>query len=142
MLPLSLPLSLPGIVIGFFIILGFGRTGIVTDLIKGVTGWRNPQLAYTFYGLLLGYIYFQIPRVILVLRGAIAQIDEDTLHVARTLGLPPTAVFMRVIVPTLLPAIVRRQYLKPSYGLRRVRYGCYAKPRRSGHSARDSSALH
>ena len=25
---------------------------------------------------------------------------------ARTLGLPPTAVFMRVIVPTLLPAIV------------------------------------
>ena len=69
---LSLPLSLPGIVIGFFIILGFGRTGIVTDLIKGVTGWRNPQLAYTFYGLLLGYIYFQIPRVILVLRGAIA----------------------------------------------------------------------
>lgn len=103
---LSLPLSLPGIVIGFFIILGFGRTGVVTDLIKGVTGWRNPQLAYTFWGLLFGYIYFQIPRVILVLRGAISHVDKDALSVARTLGLAPAAVFVRVIVPTLRPSIL------------------------------------
>ena len=103
---LSLPLSLPGIVIGFFIILGFGRTGVVTDLVKVVTGWRNPQLAYTFWGLLLGYVYFQIPRVTLVLRGAISQVDEDALSVARTLGLAPAEVFVRVVVPTLLPAII------------------------------------
>lgn len=103
---LTLPLSLPGIVIGFFIILGFGRTGVVTRVIEGATGWRNPQIAFTFWGLLLGYVYFQIPRVVLVLRGAIANLHPDVLSVARTLGLTPSAVFLRVVLPSLAPAIL------------------------------------
>lgn len=103
---LTLPLSLPGIVIGFFIIIGFGRTGVVTEWLERITDWRNPQIAFTFWGLLLGYIYFQIPRVMLVLRGAIATIHSDVLQVACTLGASPSRVFLRVVVPTLLPAIL------------------------------------
>jgi putative spermidine/putrescine transport system permease protein len=108
---LTLPLSLPGIVIGFFIILGFGRTGVVTELLEGLTSWRNPQLAYTFWGLLMGYVYFQIPRVTLVLRGAVATLNPDTLRVAQSLGLTPPKVFLRVVVPGLLPAILNASTL-------------------------------
>lgn len=103
---LTLPLSLPGIVIGFFIIIGFGRTGVVTEWLETITNRRNPQIAFTFWGLLLGYSYFQIPRVMLVLRGAIATIHHDVLQVARTLGASPARVFMRIVIPTLLPAIL------------------------------------
>lgn len=103
---LTLPLSLPGIVIGFFIIIGFGRTGVVTEWLETITDRRNLQIAFTFWGLLLGYSYFQIPRVMLVLRGAIATIHHDVLQVARTLGASPARVFMRIVIPTLLPAIL------------------------------------
>lgn len=108
---LTLPLSLPGIVIGFFIILGFGRTGVITRLLEGITNWRNPQLAFTFWGLLMGYVYFQIPRVILVLRGAITRLQPDTLSVAQTLGLTPPSVFLRVALPSLWPAILNASTL-------------------------------
>lgn len=103
---LTIPLSLPGIVIGFFVIILLRRTGVVTDVIRDLTGARNPQLAYTFWGLLLGYVYFQIPRVVLVLRGAVNTLSPDVIDAARTLGLTPIGVYFKVILPTLLPALV------------------------------------
>ena len=103
---LTVPLSLPGIVIGFFVILGFGRTGVVTDALEAMTPLRNPQIAYTFWGLLLGYVYFQIPRVVLVVRGAVSQISDDVVNAARTLGASPWRVYLEVILPALRPALV------------------------------------
>jgi putative spermidine/putrescine transport system permease protein len=103
---LTIPLSLPGIVIGFFVILIFGRTGVVPQLFESLTGERQLSFAYTFWGLLLGYFYFQIPRIVLVLRGAAAGISDDTLDVARTLGAPWWRLYTDVILPTLQPAIL------------------------------------
>ena len=103
---LAVPLSLPGIVIGFFVILGFGRTGVVTDFVEEITPLRNPQLAYTFWGLLLGYVYFQVPRVLLVLRGAVSGLSQDALESARSLGAGPWRVLWEVVLPSLRPALV------------------------------------
>lgn len=103
---LTIPLSLPGIVIGFFVILLFGRTGVITGLAGTLIAQRPPPLAYSFWGLLLGYIYFQIPRVVLVLRGAVATIEPDTLDAARTLGARPWRVYTAVILPVLRPALL------------------------------------
>jgi len=103
---LTIPLSLPGVVIGFFVILFFGRTGVATGLAQELLGRRVPPLAYTFWGLLLGYLYFQIPRVVLVLRGAAAAIDRDTFDAARTLGARPWQVYAAIVVPILRPALL------------------------------------
>jgi putative spermidine/putrescine transport system permease protein len=103
---LAAPLSLPGIVIGFFVILGFGRTGVFTDFLRTITDLRNPQFAYTFWGMLLGYVYFAIPRVLLVIRGAVSSIGSDAVHAARTLGAGPWRVFFEVVLPTLRPALI------------------------------------
>lgn len=103
---LTIPLSLPGIVIGFFIILNFGMTGVVPQLFEAATGDRQFQIAYSIWGLLLGYIYFQIPRVVLVLRGAAANLSEDVLDVARTLGTPTWRLYSDIILPILRPALI------------------------------------
>jgi putative spermidine/putrescine transport system permease protein len=103
---LAAPLSLPGIVIGFFVILGFGRTGVFTDFLRMITDARNPQFAYTFWGMLLGYVYFAIPRVLLVIRGAVSTIGTDAVQAARTLGAGPWRVFFEVVVPALRPALI------------------------------------
>ncbi len=102
---LAIPLSLPGIVIGFFVILNFGFTGVVPQLLRDLTGQRQLAFAYTFWGLLLGYLYFQIPRVVLVIRGAVAGISQDAIDAARTLGAPTWRVYTDVILPSLRPAM-------------------------------------
>jgi putative spermidine/putrescine transport system permease protein len=103
---LTVPLSLPGIVIGFFVILFFGTTGVVPQLFLLLTGERQLSLAYTFGGMLLGYLYFQIPRVVLVLRGAVSALSQDVIDVSRTLGATPLQVYLNVLLPTLLPALL------------------------------------
>lgn len=103
---LTIPLSLPGIVIGFFVILLFGLTGIVPQIFLIITGERQLNFAYTFWGMLLGYLYFQIPRVVLVLRGAVAALSQDVIDVSRTLGATPWRVYFDVLLPTLAPALL------------------------------------
>ncbi|MFP4438509.1 MAG: ABC transporter permease [Chloroflexaceae bacterium] len=103
---LTIPLSLPGIVIGFFVILSFGLTGVIPEFIELLTGERELRIAYTFWGLLLGYLYFQIPRVVLVLRGAVATISPDVIDVARTLGTPTWRIYTAIILPSLRPALL------------------------------------
>lgn len=102
---LTIPLSLPGIVIGFFIILSVGNTGVVPKLAEVLTGERALQVAYTWIGLLLGYLYFQIPRVVLVVRGAAGSVRTETLEAARSLGAGTFTVYRRVILPTIRPAL-------------------------------------
>jgi len=113
---LTIPLSLPGIVIGFFVILNFGLTGVVPQLIEKVTGKRELVLAYTFWGMLLGYLYFQIPRVVLVMRGAISTISQDSIDAARTLGASTLRVYLEVILPALRPAIISASSLSLATG--------------------------
>lgn len=103
---LTIPLSLPGIVIGFFVILSFGFTGVIPQFLELLTGERELRIAYTFWGLLLGYLYFQIPRVVLVLRGAVATISPDVIDVARTLGTPTWRIYTDIILPILRPALL------------------------------------
>ncbi|HKK64302.1 MAG TPA: ABC transporter permease subunit [Clostridia bacterium] len=113
---LSIPLSLPGIVIGFFVIITFGFTGVVPKLLELITGERRLNFAYTYYGLLLGYLYFQIPRVILTVRGAVAGISKDVIDSAKTLGASTFQVYLYVILPTLRPAIVSAASLSLATG--------------------------
>jgi putative spermidine/putrescine transport system permease protein len=103
---LTIPLSLPGIVIGFFVILTFGLTGLFPQVIESFTGERQLKIAYTFWGLLLGYLYFQIPRVVLVVRGAVAGISQDVIGAARTLGTPTWRIYTDVVLPILRPALI------------------------------------
>lgn len=108
---LTIPLSLPGIVIGFFVILLFGTQGLVPVTTEGILGTGYGRVAYTLVGLLLGYLYFNIPRVILTIRGAVAELSTEVLDAARTLGASPWHVYRRVVIPTLRPAIANASAL-------------------------------
>ncbi len=102
---LSIPLSLPGIVIGFFVILIFGTQGLMPVTFNAILGSPIGRIAYTFSGLMLGYLYFNIPRVILTVRGAVGGLSTEVIEAARTLGASPLYVYRRVILPELRPAI-------------------------------------
>lgn len=98
---LTLPIALPGIIVGFFTIVLIGRTGLLAKAAPPLSG-----AAYGMFGLISAYVYFSIPRVIGPLRGAVQALDLEPENVARTLGAGRSRAFFSATVPQLLPAIV------------------------------------
>lgn len=103
---LAFPLSLPGVVIGFFTIVLFGRAGMATQAEQALTGTNFLQISYQLPGLMFAYMYFQLPRVLATIQGA-AEIAEATYEeVAVTLGASGWQTFKDVLLPPLYPAIL------------------------------------
>jgi putative spermidine/putrescine transport system permease protein len=102
---LTFPLAFPGVVVGFMIILLAGRQGLLGDITLAVFG-EKVVFAYSLQGLLLGYLYFSIPRVILTVMAAVEKLDPSLEEAARALGANPWAVHRDVILPALTPAFI------------------------------------
>ncbi len=99
---LTLPLSFPGVIIGFFIILVGGRQGVVADL-SAALGMERITFAYGFWGLFLGYLYFSLPRAIASYTAAAEAMDAHLEEAARSLGARGWAVARDVWWPQLMP---------------------------------------
>ncbi len=102
---LTLPLSFPGTVVGFMVIMLAGRQGVIGDLTDALTGDRL-VFAYGLAGLFVGYLYFSIPRVILAVMAGAEKLDPALEEAARSLGAPGWRVVRDVIIPGLMPALV------------------------------------
>ncbi|HCV75466.1 ABC transporter permease [Pseudomonas oryzihabitans] len=102
---LTFPLAFPGVVVGFLIILLGGRQGLFAGLGRSLVG--EPWVfAYSLFGLLLGYLYFSIPRVILTVMAACETLDTSLEEAARSLGAGLFAVVRDVLIPGLTPALL------------------------------------
>ena len=60
---MTLPLSFPGVIVGFFIILLGGRQGLLAQITQDL-GLGRVTFAYGLLGLFLAYLYFSLPRAI------------------------------------------------------------------------------
>jgi len=99
---LTLPLSFPGVIIGFFIILLGGRQGTLANLSVALGGERL-TFAYGLLGLFLGYLYFSLPRAIAAYTAAAQSMDPHLEEATRSLGGNGWAVARDVWWPQLLP---------------------------------------
>lgn len=102
---LTLPLSFPGTVVGFMVIMLAGRQGLIGSLSQMIAGQRW-VFAYSIGGLFLGYLYFSIPRVILAVMASAQKLDLSLEEAARSLGAPGWKVVKDVILPGLAPALI------------------------------------
>lgn len=102
---LTFPLAFPGVVVGFMVIMLAGRQGLIGDLTRLAFG-NKLVFAYSMAGLLTGYLYFSIPRVILTIMAAAEKLDRRLEEAARSLGASPWQVVRDVIVPGLMPALL------------------------------------
>lgn len=116
---ISFPISLPGIVAAFMIIVLFGNTGLVTNFATWLTtdapvlsallsdaAANDVAFATGVTGLFFGYIYSMIPRATFLLRGSYAEVNTDAEEAARALGASPLATFRHVTLPQIRPGIV------------------------------------
>lgn len=101
---LTLPLAFPGVVVGYLVIMLAGRQGLVSEISMALGGERI-VFAYSLAGLLLGYVYFSIPRTLLTVIAAAEKLDPRLEEAARSLGASPLGVLRDVLLPGLSPAL-------------------------------------
>jgi len=82
---LTLPLSFPGVIVGFFVILVGGRQGPVAGFTEALVGERI-TFAYGITGLFLAYVYFSLPRAIASFTAVAERMEHELEEAARSLG--------------------------------------------------------
>jgi molybdate transport system permease protein len=91
-----LPLVLPPSVVGFLLVLVFGRHGPVGAALESALGVR---LVFTPAAAVIASAVVALPILVKTAQPAIEAVPPELEDVARTLGLRPIAVFFRVTLP-------------------------------------------
>ena len=104
---ISFPISLPGILVAWAVIVLIGRTGIVSILLGALTG-KDPSVyssSFGIIGLLIGYTYFTLPRTTMALVSSVENLDSNLEEVARSLGASKLETLRYVTLPAIAPGI-------------------------------------
>jgi putative spermidine/putrescine transport system permease protein len=99
---ITLPLSFPGVIIGYFVILLGGRQGVIANLAE-LAGLGQFTFAYGLTGLFLAYLYFSLPRAVGSYAAAAAAMDRALEEAARSLGASRWHIVRDVWIPELAP---------------------------------------
>jgi iron(III) transport system permease protein len=99
-----LPLAVPSYIAGFAIIAVLGPRGLLQQILAPLGVERLPEI-YGFGGALLALTLCSYPYVLLTVRAALRRCDPAVEEAARSMGDGPFAVFFRILLPQLRPAI-------------------------------------
>ncbi len=98
---LTLPLVLPPTVIGFFLLLLFGRNGPLGKLLLRL----GTSIIFSWSATVITATIVSLPLMYKTSRGAFEQIDQNLVNAARTLGSSEWRIFWRLQVPLAWPGI-------------------------------------
>jgi molybdate transport system permease protein len=99
----ALPLVLPPVVIGFYLLVLMGPNGPVGHLTQSL---GLGLLPFTFAGLVVGSIFYSLPFVVQPLANAFAALGRAPLEAAATLRASPLDTFFSVVLPLSKPAYI------------------------------------
>lgn len=98
----TLPMVLPPTVVGFFLLILFGRNSVVGSWLTD----HGFPIVFTFAGTVVAAVVVSFPLMYRTARGAFEQMDRNLVFAARTLGLKETVIFWRIVFPNCLPGII------------------------------------
>lgn len=111
-----LPLAVPSYIFGFAMVAVLGPRGMLQQALAPLGVERLPSI-YGFGGALLALTLCSYPYVLLTVRAALRRCDPAVEEAARSMGDGPRAVFLRVLLPQLRPAIAVGALLVALYAL-------------------------
>jgi putative spermidine/putrescine transport system permease protein len=85
-----------------------GRVGVITALFEvlGIDLYGTGFSLYSFTGLVIVYLYFQIPLMVLVILPALDGLKREWREAAENLGATPVQYWRDVALPILIPSIL------------------------------------
>jgi len=98
-----------GVPLAFAFIATFGRLGLVTVLARDWLGINLSAMGFnliSFTGLVLTYLYFQLPLMILVITPAVDGLKREWQEAAQTLGASDAQYWRMVALPVLWPSLL------------------------------------
>lgn len=98
-----LPIITPPFVAGLALILVFGRSGVVSQLLEYSFGVSPSRWFYGLFGLWLAQMFAFTPVAFLIMRGVVQSMSPSLEEVARTLRASPRHTFHRITLPLLAP---------------------------------------
>ncbi len=96
------PLILPPTVVGFLLLLLFGKNGIFGQFLISL----HLSVVFSWYGAVIAAIVVSFPLMYRTALGAFEQIDSNYLNVAKTLGASDWTIFRRILLPLSLSGIL------------------------------------
>ncbi|OIP98240.1 MAG: molybdate ABC transporter permease [Syntrophobacteraceae bacterium CG2_30_61_12] len=100
---IHLPLVLPPVVIGYLLLVLFGRRGLVGSWLYDTLGIT---LAFTWKGAALAAAIMAFPLLVRAVRLSLEAVDRELESAARTLGAGPVRVFFTITLPLMVPGII------------------------------------
>jgi molybdate ABC transporter permease protein len=99
---LTLPLVLPPTVVGFFLLLIFGRRSAVGQLLEQI----GISIAFSWPATVIAATVVSFPLMYRATLGGFEQVNPNLLGAARTLGAGEWRTFRRVLLPLARPAVL------------------------------------
>lgn len=100
---LTLPLVLPPTVTGYYLIVLFGRNGLLGSLLYETTGW---SVMFTWQAAVLASFVVALPLMIRTARAAIESVDRSLIGASYTLGHSRFRTAVHVILPLAKKGII------------------------------------
>lgn len=98
----TLPMVLPPTVVGFFLLLFFGKNSVVGAWLME----RGIPVVFSRTGMVIASAVVSFPLLYRTARGAFEQTDETLVQAARTLGIGEGRIFFRIVCPNCMPGIL------------------------------------
>jgi len=99
----TLPLVLPPTVTGYYLIIVFGRNGLIGKIIYDWTGFT---IMFTWYAAALASFIVALPLMIKTTRAAIESVDRNLVNTSYTLGHGEGETVFKVILPLAKKGII------------------------------------
>lgn len=99
---ITLPLVLPPTVIGFCLLLLFGRRGVIGSFLLQ---W-DIRLVFTWKAAVIAAVVVSLPLMYRTARGAFEQLNPDIVNAARTLGVSEWRIFWYILLPNARAGIL------------------------------------
>jgi len=100
---LTLPLVLPPTVTGYYLVVVFGRNGVIGKYLYEWTGWN---IMFTWYAAVLASFVVSLPLMIKTTRAAMESVDRNLINASYTLGRTEMETAVRVIIPLARKGII------------------------------------
>ena len=98
----TLPLVLPPTVVGFFLLLAFGKNSLVGQFFSQF----GFSFIFSWQGAVIVSTVVSFPLMYRTVRGAFEQINPEYLYAARTLGMTERKIFRKIMLPLAWPGIL------------------------------------
>ena len=98
----DIPFAIPTVVTGMMLVVLYGPRSTLGQFLEG----HGIEIMFNTPGIILALAFVSFPFVVRSVQPVLMEMDRDMEEAARTLGASNFVIFFRIVLPTLLPAIL------------------------------------